>query len=139
MRVSIFKSRSFLLKLKCFNSSRDFFFQVEMFLFKSRFFHVEIFFTSREFVFFMLRFVFQVEDFFFHVEIYISSRVFYLMWRIFSCRHFSFQEENVFLSQVEIFVIFEVFQVDISQFKARCYPGELVGINDKSNKITWRS
>ena len=87
----------------------------------------------------MSRFVFQVEDFLFDVEIYISSRVFYLMWRIFSCRHFSFQKENVFLSQVEIFVIFEVFQVDISQFKARCYPGLLVRINDKSNKITWRS
>ena len=42
------------------------------------------------------------------------------MSRVFSCRHFYFQEENFFLSQAVIFVLFEVFQVDISQFKARC-------------------
>ena len=34
-----------------------------------------------------------------------------------------------FLSQVEIFVHVEVFEVDIFQFKARCYPGVLVGIS----------
>ena len=104
--------------------------------------------------FFMSRFVFQVEDFFFHVEICISSRVFshveiFISSRdfFFSCRDlyfkpsflshvenffmltFFFSRGEVFLSQGESFVIFEVFQVDISQFKARCYPGVLVGIS----------
>ena len=72
-----------------------------MFLFKSRFF--------------------DVENLFFHVEIFISSGGFYLMSRVFSFRHFSFQEE--------IFVLLEVFQVDISQFMVSCYPGVLVGIS----------
>ena len=71
----------------------------------------------------MSRFFFSSREFFFHVEIFISSRDFYLMSTVFSYRHFSF------LSQVEIFVLFEVFQVDISEFKARCYPGVLVGIS----------
>ena len=93
----------------------NFFFYVEICISSRVFSHVENFFMSRFlfqvenfFFFFMSRFVFQVEDFFVHVSIYISRRVFYLMSRIFSCRHFSFQVENVFLSQVEMFVIFEV-------------------------------
>ena len=111
-----FKSRSFLFKSRCFNSSRNFFFQVEMFLFKSRFlFQVENF-------FFMSRFLFQVENFIFHFEIFISSRGFYLMSRIFSCRHFSFQEENFFFISSQNFC-------SLSQLKARCYPGVLVGIS----------
>ena len=80
-----------------------------MFQFKSGFFHIEIF--------------------FFESRIFISSRDFYLMSTVFSYRHFSFKEEKFFLSQVEIFVLFEVFQVDISEFKARCYPGVLVDIS----------
>ena len=129
MRVSIFKSRSFFI-------------EVEMFQFKSRFFLFKLrcFYSSRDF--FMSRFLFQVENFFFSCrDLYFKSRIFFfmsrfvfqvqffLMSRIFSCRHLSFQEENVFLPQVEIFVLFEVFQADISQFKARCYPGVLVGIS----------
>ena len=113
-----YSSRDFLCKL-------TFLFQVEMFQFKLR-----CSYSSQDF--FMSKFLFQVEKLFFHVEI-ISSRGFYLMLRVFSCRHFFFKRR--------IFVLLEVFQVDISQFMARsvtheyllAFPG-----NDISNKITWR-
>ena len=62
-------------------------------------------------------------SFLFQVEVFISCREF------FHVDIFPFQEENFFLSQVEIFVLFEVFQVDISQLKARYYPRVLVGIS----------
>ena len=123
VRVSIFKSRSFLFNLRCFNSSRDFFFmsrflsQVEdFFFFMSRFvfqvedfvFHVEICISSRVFShvenFFMSRFLFQVENFFFHVEICISSRG---IFRIFSCRDLYFKSS--FLSHVENFFMLTFF------------------------------
>ena len=116
-----YSSRDFLLKLTLFfqvegfNSSRDifylspdvsiqveiFFVQVEMFQFKSKsfLFKLRCFNSSRDFFF-------QVENFFFHFEIFTSSRDFYLMSTVFSYRHFSFKEENFFLSQVEIFVLF---------------------------------
>ena len=139
--IFLFKS-GFLFQVEGFNLNRDhfylsrdvsiqveiFFLQVEMFLFKSRFlFQVENF-------FFMSRFLFQVENFIFHFEIFISSRGFYLMSRIFSCRHFSFQEENFFLSQVKIFVLFLNWRRDVTWEYLLASPG-----NDKSNKITRRS
>ena len=87
-----------------------------MFLFKSRFFHVEIFISSRE-VIFSCRYFYFKSRFLSHVVSFFMST-------------FSFSRgEFFFLSQVEIFVLFEVFRVDISQFKARCYPGVLVGIS----------
>ena len=52
-----------------------------------------------------------------------------------SCREFfyvemfQFKSRIFFLSQVEIFVYVEVFQLDIFQFKARCYPVVLVGVS----------
>ena len=121
---------TFLFQVEGFNYSRDlfysssgvsiqveiFFLQVEMFLFKSRFFHVEIFISSREFFFSSRDFYFK-SRFLSHVESFFMS-TFFLFKRII-----------FFLSQVDIFVLFEVFQVDISQFKARCYPGVLVGIS----------
>ena len=119
----LFQVEGFNLNRDLFYLSRDvsiqveiFFLQVEMFLFKSRFlFQVENF-------FFMSRFLFQVENFIFHFEIFISSRGFYLMSRIFSCRHFSFQEEDFFFISSQNFC-------SLSQLKARCYPGVLVGIS----------
>ena len=90
-----FKSRSILFKLRCFNSSPDFF-------------HVEILISSREF--------------FFRVEILMSCREFFMS----KCFNLS---REFFLSQVEIFVYVEVFQLDIFQFKARCYPVVLVGVS----------
>ena len=121
LRVSI-KSRSFLFKSRCFNSSRDLFYpswdvsiqveivflQVEMLLFKSRFFHVEIFISSREYIF--------------HVEVFISSRGFYLMSTFF------FSRGEFFFISIRDFCSFRG-QVDISQFKARSYPGVLVAIS----------
>ena len=99
-----FKSRSCLFKLRCFNySSRDFF-------------HVEILISSREFFFFISRFYFKSRIFFSCWDFDVMSRCFNLSREFFS-------------SQVEIFVHIEVFEVDIFQFKARCYPRVLVGIS----------
>ena len=89
----------------------------------------------------MSRFLFQVENCFFHVEIFISSRSFYLMSRVFSCRHFSFQEENFFYLKSRFLFSSRSFKWtflnsrrDVTQEYLLASPG-----NDKSNKITWRS
>ena len=132
----LFQVEGFNLNRDLFYLSRDvsiqveiFFLQVEMFLFKSRFLCRDFYFKSRIF-FFMSRFLFQVENFFFmsrfffQVEVFISCRREFLHVDI-----FIFKRRIFFLSQAVIFVLFEVFQVDISQFKARCYPGVLVGIS----------
>ena len=82
----------------------------------------------------MSKFLFQVENIFFMSRFLFQVEVFI------SCQHFSFQEENFFLSQVEIFVLFEVkwtflnSRRDLTQEYMLPSPG-----NDKSNKITWRS
>lgn len=109
-----FKSKSFLFKLTCFNSSRDFF---------------------------MSRFFFSSREFFFHVEIFISSRDFYLMSTVFSYRHFSFKEENIFYLRSRFLFSSRSFKWtflnsrrDVTQEYLLASPG-----NDKRNKITWRS
>ena len=135
-----FSSWGFQLSRDLFYLSRDvstqveiFFIQVEMFQFKSKsfFFKLRCCYSSRDF--FMSKFLFQVENIFFMSRFLFQVEVFI------SCQHFSFQEENFFLSQVEIFVLFEVkwtflnSRRDLTQEYLLPSPG-----NDKSNKITWR-
>ena len=87
----------------------------------------------------MSRFIFQGEFFiscreFFHVDIFLFK------WRMCFYR----KSRCSLSSRLSSFVIFEVFQVDISQYSRRDvhvtqeYLLASSG-NDKSNKITWRS
>ena len=123
------KARSFLFKLRCFNSSRNLFssswdvpIQVEIFSCRDFYFKSRIY-------FFMSRFLFQVEVFiscreFFHVDI------------------FQFQEENFFFYLKSRFLFssrsfkwtFLNSRREVTQEYLLASPG-----NDKSNKITWRS
>ena len=141
----------FVFQVEDFFFMSRFVFQVEFFLmsriflcrdfyFKSRFFFScgDLYFKSRIFLF-MSRFIFQGEFFiscreFFHVDIFLFK------WRMCFYR----KSRCSLSSRLSSFVIFEVFQVDISQYSRRDVHVTQEYLlasssNDKSNKITWRS
>ena len=115
---------------------------VDIFLFKSGFFiQVDISFSS-------WGFQFKSRSFLFKSRCFNSSRNLFSSI-FFSCRDFYFKSmfvshvENFFMwtfffSRGEFFFISSQNFCSLSQLKARCYLGVLVG-NDKSNKITRRS